>query len=106
MSPAGGVGINLAIQDAVAAANLLSEKLKRGPVSADDLRRVQQRRAWPAALIQSVQAFIHRQVVTGRRSGNDETLPLLPRLLKNVPVLRRLPARFVGLGPRPEHIKL
>jgi 2-polyprenyl-6-methoxyphenol hydroxylase-like FAD-dependent oxidoreductase len=106
MSPAGGVGINLAIQDAVATANLLGAKLRRGPVSVDDLRRVQRRRAWPAALIQHMQAFIHRRVVTGRQSDGDETLPLFPRLLKNFPPLRRLPARFVGIGPRPEHIEL
>ena len=104
MSPAGGVGINLAIQDAVAAANLLGAKLRRGPVSVADLRKVQRRRAWPAALIQRMQAFIHRHVVTGRQSGSDKTLPLFPRLLKNFPVLRQLPARLVGIGPRPEHI--
>ena len=106
MSPAGGVGINLAIQDAVAAANLLAEKLRRGSVSIIDLRRVQQRRAWPAAVIQSMQTFIHRYVVTGRQRSASSSLPLVPRLLKTFPVLRRLPARFIGLGPRPEHIEL
>jgi len=106
MSPAGGVGINLAIQDAVAAANLLAAKLRRGPVSIVDLRRVQQRRAWPAAVIQSMQTFIHRYMVTGRERSVSSSLPLVPRLLKAFPVLRRLPARFVGLGPRPEHIRL
>ena len=105
MSPAGGVGINLAIQDAVATANLLAEKLRHGPVSIEDLSQIQQRREWPAALIQYVQAFIHRHVVTGRQTGDDTTLPLLPRLLRNFPVLRRLPARFIGIGPRPEHVR-
>jgi 2-polyprenyl-6-methoxyphenol hydroxylase-like FAD-dependent oxidoreductase len=105
MSPAGGVGINLAIQDAVAAANLLAEKLRRGPVSVVDLRQVQRRREWPAALIQWMQAFIHRRVVTGRQTSDKASLPLLPRLLRDFPILRRLPARFVGLGPRPEHIR-
>jgi 2-polyprenyl-6-methoxyphenol hydroxylase-like FAD-dependent oxidoreductase len=106
MSPAGGVGINLAIQDAVATANLLAEKLQRGPVHVDDLRKVQARREWPTRLIQGMQIFIHRRVVTGRTSGETETsLPFVFRLLKWFPVLRQLPARFIGLGPRPEHIR-
>src|SRR5213083_3751297 len=92
MSPAGGVGINLALQDAVATANLLAAKLKRGQVSLDDLRQVQLRREWPTRLIQGMQVFIHRGVVTGRASGNKESLPLIVRLLKWFPVLRQLPA--------------
>jgi 2-polyprenyl-6-methoxyphenol hydroxylase-like FAD-dependent oxidoreductase len=103
MSPAGGVGINLAIQDAVATANLLAEKLRNGPVSVDDLRQVQLRREWPTRLIQGMQVFIHRGVVTGRASGNKQSLPFVVRLLKWFPVLRQLPARFIGIGPRPEH---
>ncbi len=103
MSPAGGVGINLAIQDAVATANLLAEKLRNGPVSVDDLRQVQLRREWPTRLIQGMQVFIHRRVVTGRASGNKESLPFIVRLLKWFPILRQLPARFIGIGPRPEH---
>jgi 2-polyprenyl-6-methoxyphenol hydroxylase-like FAD-dependent oxidoreductase len=106
MSPAGGVGINLAIQDAVATANLLAEKLQRGPVHIGDLRTVQARREWPTRLIQGMQIFIHRRVVTGRVSGEKKTsLPLVFRLLKWFPILRQLPARFIGLGPRPEHIR-
>ena len=105
MSPAGGVGINLAIQDAVATANLLAEKLRNGPVSVDDLRQVQLRREWPTRLIQGMQVFIHRQVVTGRASGNKHSLPFIVRLLKWFPILRQLPARFIGLGPRPEHFR-
>jgi 2-polyprenyl-6-methoxyphenol hydroxylase-like FAD-dependent oxidoreductase len=104
MSPAGGVGINLAIQDAVAAANLLAEKLRRGPVSIVDLRAVQERRAWPAAAIQWLQTFVHRYVVTGHERGNDASLPFLPRLLRDFPSLRRFPAWFDGIGPRPENI--
>jgi 2-polyprenyl-6-methoxyphenol hydroxylase-like FAD-dependent oxidoreductase len=103
MSPAGGVGINLAIQDAVAAANLLAEKLRNGPVSVDDLRKVQLRREWPTRLIQGMQVFIHRRVVTGRASGNKQSLPFIVSLLKWFPILRQLPARFIGIGPRPEH---
>ncbi len=105
MSPAGGVGINLAIQDAVATANLLAEKLRNGPVSVDDLRKVQARREWPTRLIQGMQVFIHRRVVTGRASGDKQSLPFVVRLLKWFPFLRQLPARFIGLGPRPEHFR-
>jgi 2-polyprenyl-6-methoxyphenol hydroxylase-like FAD-dependent oxidoreductase len=105
MSPAGGVGINLAIQDAVATANLLGEKLRAGPVSVDDLRKVQARREWPTRLIQAMQIFIHRRVVTGRTSDRKESLPFVFRLLKWFPVLRQIPARFIGIGPRPEHFR-
>src|SRR5437899_8945175 len=105
MSPAGGVGINLAIQDDVATANLLAEKLRNGPVSVDDLRQVQLRREWPTRLIQRMQVFIHHWVVTGRTSGDKRSLPLALRLLKWFPILRQLPARFIGLGPRPEHFR-
>ena len=105
MSPAGGVGINLAIQDAVATANLLAEKLRRGPVSVADLRNVQQRREWPAVVIQYMQVLVHKYVVTGQQTRESINLPLLPRLLKNFPILRQLPARLVGIGPRPEHFQ-
>ena len=103
MSPAGGVGINLAIQDAVATANLLADKLRGGPVSVNDLRKVQTRREWPTRLIQGMQVFIHRRVVTGATSGRKSSLPFVVRLLKWFPVLRQIPARFIGMGPRPEH---
>jgi 2-polyprenyl-6-methoxyphenol hydroxylase-like FAD-dependent oxidoreductase len=105
MSPAGGVGINLAVQDAVATANLLAEKLQRGPVSVDDLNQVQERREWPTRLIQFMQTFIHRRVVTGRQTSDSTKLPLLPRLMRDFPVLQQIPARLIGLGPRPEHIR-
>jgi 2-polyprenyl-6-methoxyphenol hydroxylase-like FAD-dependent oxidoreductase len=105
MSPAGGVGINLAIQDAVATANLLGEKLRSGPVCVDDLRKVQARREWPTRLIQAMQIFIHRRVVTGRSSDRKQSLPFVFRLLKSFPVLRQIPARFIGIGPRPERYR-
>jgi 2-polyprenyl-6-methoxyphenol hydroxylase-like FAD-dependent oxidoreductase len=105
MSPAGGVGINLAIQDAVAAANLLADKLRNGPVPEDDLQKVQARREWPTRLIQGMQVFIHRRVVTGRAGGRRNSLPFVLRLLKWFPALRQLPARFIGMGPRPEHFR-
>ena len=105
MSPAGGVGINLAIQDAVATANLLAEKLRTGSVTVDDLRKVQARREWPTRLIQAMQVFVHRHVVTGQTSRRKDSLPFVVRLLKWFPVLRQIPARFIGVGPRPEHIR-
>ena len=104
MSPAGGVGINLALQDAVATANLLAVKLRAGPVSLADLEQVQKRREWPVRLIQRMQVFIHRYVVSARPSRGSDSLPFIGRLFRWFPLLRRLPARFVGIGPRPEHI--
>ena len=105
MSPAGGVGINLAIQDAVATANLLTETLRRGPVPLSQLRRVQQRREWPTRLIQLMQTFVHRRIVTGRGTGETSHLPFIARMLRQFPLLRQIPARFIGIGPRPEHIR-
>jgi len=99
------VGINLALQDAVATANLLAAKLKRGQVSLADMAQVQRRREWPTRLIQAMQAFIHRNVVTGRESKSAASCPFLIRLLQWFPALQSLPARFVGIGPRPEHIQ-
>jgi 2-polyprenyl-6-methoxyphenol hydroxylase-like FAD-dependent oxidoreductase len=104
MSPAGGVGINLALQDAVATANLLAAKLKAGPVSLADLEQVQKRRELPVRLIQWMQVFVHRRI-DGRSSGRGDKLPFLGRMFRSFPFLRRLPARFIGLGPRPEHIR-
>ena len=105
MSPAGGVGINLALQDAVATANLLAWKLREGAVSLADLDQVQKRREWPVRLIQTMQVFVHRRVVSGRPSSDaNDSLPFVGRLFRWFPFLRRLPARFIGIGPRPEHI--
>jgi len=104
MSPAGGVGINLALQDAVATANLLAVKLKRGSVSVSDLEQVQKRREFPVKFIQALQVQIHKRI-NGRTSGTGDQLPLLPRLFLWFPFLRALPARMIGLGPRPEHIQ-
>jgi 2-polyprenyl-6-methoxyphenol hydroxylase-like FAD-dependent oxidoreductase len=103
MSPAGGVGINLALQDAVATANLLAAKLKTGPVSLADLEQVQKRREMPVRLIQRMQVFVHRRI-NGRTSGTGDKLPFIGRLFRWLPFLRRLPARLIGIGPRPEHI--
>jgi 2-polyprenyl-6-methoxyphenol hydroxylase-like FAD-dependent oxidoreductase len=104
MSPAGGVGINLALQDAVATANLLAAKLRTRSVSVTELEEVQKRREWPTRVIQTMQVFIHRNVVTGRSSGSDDKLPLFPHLFLWFPFLRQFPARMIGMGPRPEHV--
>jgi 2-polyprenyl-6-methoxyphenol hydroxylase-like FAD-dependent oxidoreductase len=104
MSPAGGVGINLALQDAVATANLLAAKLRERAVTTEELAEVQKRREFPVKLIQTMQVFIHRRI-NGRTSGTGDKLPFLPRLFLWFPFLRGIPARLIGLGPRPEHIQ-
>jgi 2-polyprenyl-6-methoxyphenol hydroxylase-like FAD-dependent oxidoreductase len=107
MSPLGGVGINLAVQDAVAAANLLFAPLLAGNVTTSDLNRVQQRREFPTRVTQRVQVFMHKHVLAPalRRRTRLKKLPLAFRLLNVFPLLRRLPARAVGMGVRPEHVK-
>ena len=106
MSPAGGVGINLAIQDAVATANLLAGKLRDGGVQLSDLEAVQRRREWPSRATQRAQIFIHEHLLE-RIFNSTERIPppLFLRLCERFPLLRRFPARMVGLGFRPEHIQ-
>jgi 2-polyprenyl-6-methoxyphenol hydroxylase-like FAD-dependent oxidoreductase len=106
MSPIGGVGINLAIQDAVAAANILAKPLRAGSVGNDDLEAVQRRRAIPTRITQEVQVFIQNRIWPPGRptAGAYAQLPPSLRLLNGVPWLRRLPARFIGVGVRPEHV--
>jgi 2-polyprenyl-6-methoxyphenol hydroxylase-like FAD-dependent oxidoreductase len=107
MSPVGGVGINLAIQDAVAAANALAQALlERAPL--DDLcRAIQKRREFPTKLTQSAQLFAHKNFIRPALSHRQavQKLPLALRLLKQFPMLRRISARLIGLGVRPEHIR-
>jgi 2-polyprenyl-6-methoxyphenol hydroxylase-like FAD-dependent oxidoreductase len=108
MSPIGGVGINLAIQDAVATANLLYRPLLAGSVSLNDLAAVQRRRLLPTRLTQAAQVAIQRNVlapVLNRARDVSLALPLPLRLLRDYPVLRRIPARMVGIGARPEHVR-
>jgi 2-polyprenyl-6-methoxyphenol hydroxylase-like FAD-dependent oxidoreductase len=106
MSPVGGVGINLAIQDAVAAANLLAEGLRAGSVTLEDLRRVQHRRAFPARMTQAGQIFVQKRVITRVLAGRQPlSPPLILKLFGWFPLLRRIPARLVGIGVRPEHIR-
>jgi 2-polyprenyl-6-methoxyphenol hydroxylase-like FAD-dependent oxidoreductase len=106
MSPIGGVGINLAIQDAVAAANLLAAPLRDGDVSADDLDKVRRRRLMPTRLTQRLQVLIQDRIL-GRVLGAPGPLsvPWQLRLLKRFPFLRRIPARIIGVGFRPEHVR-
>ena len=107
MSPVGGVGINLAIQDAVATANALWRSLQHGSPTAADLQAVQRRRELPTRITQSVQVFVQRQVLfkTIARGSAPDRVPAIARLLNRYPLLRRIPARFVGLGVRPEHVR-
>lgn len=104
MSPIGGVGINLAIQDAVAASNFLAAPLLDRRLSTDDLARVQRRRELPTRIIQSLQVAIQRRVIA-RLLGGKGSLPRLPlRLLAHFPWLRRIPAWLIGMGVRTEKI--
>jgi 2-polyprenyl-6-methoxyphenol hydroxylase-like FAD-dependent oxidoreductase len=105
MSPVGGVGINLAIQDAVAAANLLAGPLLVGRLTTEDLRRVQDRRKWPTHVTQRAQLFIQDRVITRVLRATDTFSPPIPvLLLARCPFLSRVPARLIGLGVRPEHV--
>ncbi len=107
MSPVGGIGINLAIQDAVAAANILAKDLRGGPVSQAMLRKVQQRRLFPTRVTQRLQVMVQNRVVRpilGSR-GRAVRAPLLLRLMSRFPLLQRIPARVIGVGIRPEHAR-
>jgi 2-polyprenyl-6-methoxyphenol hydroxylase-like FAD-dependent oxidoreductase len=106
MSPAGGVGINLAIQDAVAAANLLAQKILRNACTTEDLALVQRRREFPTRVVQQVQIFIHRQMF-GDKSGKAISLSWPERKVLELlaPLFQRIGARFMGIGLWPEHIE-
>lgn len=107
MSPVGGVGINLAIQDAVATANLLAPILRRRAATATELHRVQQRRDFPTKLTQWFQVQAQDRVLAPTlRSTMTPTAPFALRLLDRWRWLRQWPARFVGIGVRPEHVRL
>ena len=106
MSPVGGVGINLAIQDAVATANLLAGPLRSGALTERDLRRVQRRRWLPTAVTQLFQRVVQRRLVAPVLGGQDPRAAFGPlRLLARVGFIRRLPARLVGIGVLPEHVR-
>ena len=106
MSPIGGVGVNLAIQDAVAASNLLARPLREGVLKTGDLEAVQRRREFPTRVTQRMQLFMQNRVVTralGEKGSYEPPLPV--RLMAAFPFLRRIPARLIGMGIRPEHIE-
>jgi 2-polyprenyl-6-methoxyphenol hydroxylase-like FAD-dependent oxidoreductase len=105
MSPVGGVGINLAIQDAVAAGNVLFKPLRQGQVTIDHLSGIQRRRELPTRVTQWLQVTVQRRIIA-RVLGDRRPVssPLAVRLLAAVPFFRRIPARVVGLGIRPEHV--
>lgn len=106
MSPIGGVGVNLAIQDAVAAANILVPRMRNEPARVDDLRAVQRRRELPVLLMQAVQVMMQNRIISRVLSGTQTPRPALPfRLLTRFGFLRRVPARMIGMGFRPEHIR-
>ncbi|HUO89380.1 MAG TPA: FAD-dependent oxidoreductase [Rhizomicrobium sp.] len=106
MSPIGGVGINLAIQDAVAAANILAPILARRTPTLAELNRVQKRREFPTRLVQRVQVIAQNNVLAPTmRSAVTPRAPLILHLLDRWAWLRQWPARFVGIGPRPEHVR-
>lgn len=106
MSPIGGVGINLAVQDAVATANLLAGSLRENRLTIEDLHRVQARRAWPTEMTQRVQLMIQNRVIKPILATSVRLQPPVPvRLIARFPFLRRIPARLIGLGFRPEHVR-
>ena len=106
MSPVGGVGINLAVQDAVAAANILAAPLKAGRVTEAELEAVQRRRTMPMRVIQWMQVQIQNRVLSAVLASKQRpSAPLPVKMFNWFPVLRRIPARVVGLGVRPEHIR-
>jgi len=106
MSPIGGVGVNLAVQDAVAAANRLAAPLKARSVSDDDLRAIEMRRTFPVRATQRLQLIMQNQIVApALASAATPKPPLLFKALNAFPLLRRIPARMLGLGIRPEHVQ-
>jgi 2-polyprenyl-6-methoxyphenol hydroxylase-like FAD-dependent oxidoreductase len=106
MSPVGGVGINLAIQDAVATANLLADRLRSGSVTTSALYEVQRRRELPTKITQAMQVLVQNRIISRVLGRGGPMAPPLPvRMLKRWPRLRRIPARMIGIGIRPEHVR-
>ena len=106
MSPIGGVGINLAIQDAVATANILGAKIGAGTLADSDLAAVQRRRTFPTRATQRLQLLIQNRIIERvLKTAQPLTVPWPLKLMQQWPILRRIPARIVGIGFRPEHIR-
>ncbi len=106
MSPVGGVGINLAVQDAVAAANLLARPLREGTLGDGDLARVARRRRLPTVVTQAFQRAVGRRVLAPTLGGTSGGTPRALRALGRISFLRRLPARLLGVGVLPEHVRI
>jgi 2-polyprenyl-6-methoxyphenol hydroxylase-like FAD-dependent oxidoreductase len=106
MSPIGGVGINLAVQDAVAAANILVEPLRSGTMTVETLSAVQRRREFPTRITQHLQLVLQNRII-GPALANCGQRPKAPLFLKMMqwPLLREIPGRVLALGLRPEHIR-
>ncbi|PDT89249.1 hypothetical protein CO669_16965 [Bradyrhizobium sp. Y36] len=107
MSPVGGVGVNLAVQDAVATANLLADKLQHGCPSEDELDAVRRRREFPVKMTQRMQRVVQNNIISGALYGGGQPLkvPLIVRLITALPWLQGIPARLIALGVRPEHVQ-
>jgi len=105
MSPIGGVGINLAVQDAVAASNILAAPLRAGTLKDSDLAAVQSRRFYPTRATQGLQVFLQNRIIARALSGGELKVPLFLRLFRWFPLMRRFPARFMALGFQPEHVQ-
>jgi 2-polyprenyl-6-methoxyphenol hydroxylase-like FAD-dependent oxidoreductase len=107
MSPIGGVGINLAVQDAVAAANILAAPLLAGPPPLSALQQVQRRREFPTRVIQGIQVFVQNRVISRVLAASGPVkVPLILKLMQRWPILQRIPARVIGLGVRREHVNI
>ncbi|AWL96310.1 2-polyprenyl-6-methoxyphenol hydroxylase-like FAD-dependent oxidoreductase [Bradyrhizobium ottawaense] len=106
MSPVGGVGVNLAVQDAVATANLLADKMQHGCPSDNDLDAVRRRREFPVKMTQRMQVIVQNKIISGALQERDRPLkvPLIVRLITALPWLQGIPARLLALGVRPEHV--
>jgi 2-polyprenyl-6-methoxyphenol hydroxylase-like FAD-dependent oxidoreductase len=106
MSPIGGVGVNLAVQDAVATANLLADRMQRGCPSPDELDAVRRRREFPVKVTQRIQVIVQNNIISGalNAGGRPLKVPLLLRLITALPWLQGIPARLVAIGVRPEHV--
>jgi 2-polyprenyl-6-methoxyphenol hydroxylase-like FAD-dependent oxidoreductase len=105
MSPIGGVGVNIAVQDAVAAANRLAAPLKAHAVTDDDLAAIERRRTFPVRFTQQLQLAMQNQIISRALHSTERVKPpLLFKLFDAFPLLRRIPARLLGVGIRPEHV--